>query len=263
MNGKITLASNDDIALITMHGDARANAIDLAFCDEMLRIIGDIERAGKYRAVILRATGRIFSAGGDLGQIHDSLCRSDSVLESLIGALHDVVLSIRRLPMPVIASVQGAAAGAGFSLALACDLVIASRAARFVVGYAKLGTSSDGGLSFHLARRLGTANALHVLLVKDSLSAEEANALGLVQHVTDASSLDGDSLAMARAIAGIPESAVAELKSMVGSASSEADLERHLEREKQAFLRCAATRDFRQRVADFVGRSSLPGNPST
>lgn len=262
MDSKITLTSSGDIALITMTNDEQANAIDISLCDELLRALGDIQDSGRYRAVILQATGKIFSAGGNLVQILDGVEKSDGSLESLIDALHTVILSIRRLPIPVIASVQGAAAGAGFSLAMACDLVVASRAARFVVGYAKLGTSSDGGLSFHLARRLGPARALQILLGSGSLSADEASALGLVQCVTDPSSLEGDTLALARAVMESPESAVREFKSLVGGAS-ESGLEQHLEQEKQAFLRCALTKEFRQRVADFVGRSNLPKSPST
>jgi len=175
MPSNITLTSCDDLAVITLENEAQANAIDLDFCDGVLRALSDIEARKEYRAVVLRATGRIFSAGGNLVQILDGLQRSDGFLGALISALNAVILALRRLPIPVIASVQGAAAGAGFSLAMACDLVVASRSARFVVGYGKLGTSTDGGLSFHLARRLGAARALQLLLVKDLLNAEEAS----------------------------------------------------------------------------------------
>ncbi|WP_206996449.1 enoyl-CoA hydratase/isomerase family protein [Trinickia mobilis] len=262
MQNNITLTSRDDLAVITLGNEAQANAIDLEFCDGMLRALSDIEAREKYRAVVLRATGRIFSAGGNLVQILDGLQRSDGFLEALISALNAVILTLRRLPIPVIASVQGAAAGAGFSLAMACDLVVASRAARFVVGYGKLGTSTDGGLSFHLARRLGAARALQLLLVSDSLNAEEASSLGLVQCVADPASLEEATLAMARNVMDLPPSAVSEMKSLVGMASEDG-LERHLENEKQAFLRCASTEAFYQRVAGFVGRSGSPRNSST
>jgi 2-(1,2-epoxy-1,2-dihydrophenyl)acetyl-CoA isomerase len=261
MDSKISLTSSGEIALITMRNTEQANAIDIPFCDELLRALDEIEDSGEYRAVILQATGKVFSAGGNLVQILDGLDKPDGSLESLINVLHAVILSIRRLPIPMIASVQGAAAGAGFSLAMACDLVVASTAARFVVGYAKLGTSSDGGLSFHLARRLGSARALQILLKSGSLRADEASALGLVQRVTDPSSLEGDTLALAHTVIESPASAVMEFKSLVGRAS-ESGLEHHLELEKQAFLRCALTKEFRQRVADFVGRSILPKSPS-
>lgn len=262
MQSNITLSSRDDLAVITLGNEAQANAIDLDFCDGVLRALSDIEARKEYRAVVLQATGRIFSAGGNLVQILGGLQRSDSFIETLISALNAVILALRRLPIPVIASVQGAAAGAGFSLAMACDLVVASRAARFVVGYGKLGTSTDGGLSFHLARRLGSARALQLLLVKDLLTAEEASSLGLVQCVADPASLEEATLAMARKVMDLPPSAVSEMKSLVSKASEDG-LEQHLENEKQAFLRCAATEAFYQRVAGFVGRLNSPGNSST
>jgi 2-(1,2-epoxy-1,2-dihydrophenyl)acetyl-CoA isomerase len=262
MESKITLTSTEDIAVVTMVNEARANSIDKAFCDELLDVLRELEESSKHRAVILQATGRIFSAGGDLRQISDGLRRSDSSLESLIDALHATIVAMRRLPLPVIASVQGAAAGAGFSLAMACDLVVASRAARFVVGYAKLGTSSDGGLSFHLARRLGAARALEILLTRDSLSADEARQLGLVQSIAEPASLQEASLALARKVMDVPAAAVKEMKSLVGMVAED-KLERHLEEEKRAFLRCASTKAFSERVAQFIAGSDSPRSAST
>ena len=257
MESKITLTSSDDIAFVTLVNEARANSIDKAFCDELLGVLREVEGASKYRAVILQARGRIFSAGGELRQIFDGVQRSDSYLESLITALHAAIVTMRRLPIPVIASVQGAAAGAGFSLAMACDLVVASNTARFVVGYAKLGTSSDGGLSFHLARRLGAARALEILLTRDSLTADEARQLGLVQTIAEPASLQDATLALARKVIDVPVAAVREMKSLVGMVAED-NLERHLEQEKQAFLRCASTKEFSERVAQFIANSESP-----
>lgn len=261
MKSKVTLTSAGDIALVTLENQAGANTIDRAFCHEMLGALRDIERSPEFRVAILQARGKIFSAGGDLAQILAGLRRSDSFLESLITELHATIMAIRRLPMPVIASVQGAAAGAGFSLAMACDMVVASRAARFVVGYAKLGTSSDGGLSFHLARRLGAARAFEIMLAQDSFSADEARQLGIVQSVADRSSLEDTSLALARKLIELPAAAVREIKSLVGMAA-EAELERHLEQEKLAFLRCASTEAFAERVTQFVAHSSSSARKS-
>lgn len=259
MRNTISLTSHEALAVITLGNEAQANAIDLEFCNGLLHALGDVEATGTYRAVVLRATGRIFSAGGNLVQILEGLQRSDGFLEALISALNDLILKLRRLPVPVIASVQGAAAGAGFSLAMACDLVVASRAAQFVVGYGKLGTSTDGGLSFHLTRRLGSARALEILLARDSLSAEQASSLGLVQAVVEPAALEETALAMARSVMNVPPAAVREMKGLVGRAS-EIGLEQHLEDEKRAFLRCASTAAFHQLVAGFVERSNLPKN---
>ncbi|MGT2477464.1 enoyl-CoA hydratase/isomerase family protein [Paraburkholderia terrae] len=254
MEKQITLTSSEDIALVTLQNEARANTIDKVFRDELLEVLEEIDTATRFQAVILQAKGPIFSAGGDLNQILDSVRNADGFLDSLIRALNATILAIRRLPIPVVASIQGAAAGAGFSLAMACDFIVASRAARFVVGYSKLGTSTDGGLSFHLSRRLGAARALDLLLTRDFLIAEDAALLGLVQRVAEPDSLDETALTLARKLTDIPPAALKETKALVEMAA-ENSLERQLDEERRAFLRCASTGEFVRRVEGFVARS--------
>ena len=110
MQSEITLTEEGDIAIITLANESQANAIDLKFCEGMLAALEEIRSSGMYRVVVLRATGRIFLAGGHLAQILGGLRNSDRFLESLLSELHAVILAMRRLPVPVIASVQGAAA---------------------------------------------------------------------------------------------------------------------------------------------------------
>jgi 2-(1,2-epoxy-1,2-dihydrophenyl)acetyl-CoA isomerase len=254
MANNVTLSQTDGIAIITMSNNEQANTIDMASCEGLLRALDEVKSSQQHRAVILRAKGSMFSAGGDLAQILQWLDKRDGSLEALIDAFHTVILAIRGLPLPVIASVQGAAAGAGFSLAMACDAVAAVNTAKFVVGYPRLGTSSDGGLSFQLSRRLGPARALDVFLRKEPLIADEASSLGLVQRVSDPSSLDDTALALAKMMSSYPSAAVTEIKSLIGTLSDDG-LEQHLEREKGAFLRCASTDEFRSSVAQFVQQS--------
>jgi 2-(1,2-epoxy-1,2-dihydrophenyl)acetyl-CoA isomerase len=254
MPNNILLSRVDDIAIITMDNDHQVNTIDMVFCHELLDALDDIRHSSLYRSVILRAQGSVFSAGGDLAQIRSALNEPLGFLESLISAFHLTILALCRLRIPVVASVQGAAAGGGFSLAMASDAVVASSKARFVVGYPQLGTSSDGGLSFQLARRLGAARALDVFLLRDSLNAAQASSLGLVQRIAEPSSLEETALELARKFASYPATAVAEIKSLVRMREHD-ELEKHLEQEKEAFLRCASTSDFRTRVSQFADRS--------
>jgi 2-(1,2-epoxy-1,2-dihydrophenyl)acetyl-CoA isomerase len=128
--------------------------------------------------------------------------------------------------------------------------------AKFVVGYPRLVTSSDGGLSFQLTRRLGPARALDIFLRKEPVSAEEARLLGLVQRIADAASLDDTAFELAKMMSSYPSAAVTEIKSLIGTLSDDG-LEQHLEREKQAFLRCASTTGFRASVARFVQQSTV------
>jgi 2-(1,2-epoxy-1,2-dihydrophenyl)acetyl-CoA isomerase len=255
MANNVTLSQTDDIAIVTTSNNEQANTIDMSFCEGLLGVLADIQGSQQAKAVILRSSGRLFSAGGDLPQILGRLDEGTGPLEALIDTFHKVILSIRALPLPVIASVNGPAAGAGFSLAMACDAVVAADTAKLVVGYPKLGTSSDGGLSFQLTRRLGPARALDIFLRKDPLNAHEANLLGLVQRVADAASLDDTAFELAKMMSSYPSVAIAEIKSLIGSLSDEG-LEPHLEREKHAFLRCASTPQFRAGVEKFIQQST-------
>lgn len=251
----ISTKEEDGLVLITMENGERPNIVDLTLCDGLLAALRGAAAHPSCRAVILRASGSVFSAGGDLAQIADALDDPKAFLESLISRFHEVILSLRRLPVPVIACVQGAAAGAGFSLAMACDVVLASSAARFVVGYPKLGTSSDGGLSFQLARRLGFARAFELFLIIDSLDAAEAERLGLVQRVLEPALLEAETIKIARKLASLPYAGIAEIKGLIGAATEDG-LAQHLEREREAFVRCASTSDFRERVEAFLKRAA-------
>ena len=118
-------------------------------------------------------------------------------------------------PIPVIASVHGGTAGGGFSLALACDLVVAVRQARFVVAYPRLGAPADGGLSFQLAQRLGRMQGFETLTSHGSLSAEKALSLGLINRVVDAPTADAEAYAWAQELVAMPVQSVNELKQLV------------------------------------------------
>lgn len=258
MTNNVTLNQTDDIAIVTMCNNEHANTIDVSFCEGLLKALNEVKSSRQARAVVLRAEGSLFSAGGNLAEILQRLDEGHGSLEVLIDAFHEVILTIRALPLPVIASVHGPAAGAGFSLAMACDAVVAVNTAKLVIGYPKLGTSSDGGLSFQLTRRLGPARAFDIFLRKDPLTAEEASSLGLVQRVTDAASLDDTAFELAKAMSSYPSFAIAEIKSLISGLSDES-LEQHLDREKQAFLRCASTAEFRAGVENFVKQSAPRG----
>jgi len=151
----------------------------------------------------------------------------------------------------VIGSVYGAAAGGGFSLALACDQLIVASNARFVVAYPALGTSSDGGLSHFLSKRLGAAKALEIVLGSGAINAAEALALGLVVKVVEDASLDAETAAYAAKFAQLAPQSVREFKRLISGAEDDG-LEVQLEREREAFLRCARTEDFRKRVSAFL-----------
>jgi 2-(1,2-epoxy-1,2-dihydrophenyl)acetyl-CoA isomerase len=164
-------------------------------------------------------------------------------------------MALNQLTLPVIASVHGAVAGGGISLALACDLVIAARGTRFITAYAQLGGSADGGLSFRLTQQLGAARAFELLTLRSTLDAEEALRLGLINRVVDADRADDAALHWAQELAAMAPRSVTEIKDLTSVQVRDA-LRAHLAREKQAFLRCAATPEFAARVANFTERGA-------
>ncbi|AJG22320.1 enoyl-CoA hydratase/isomerase family protein [Cupriavidus basilensis] len=249
---KVFVENQGAVSVITMDASPGLNTVDPEFCAQMLAALDEATHSPNTRTVVLQGSRKLFSAGGSLPYIKHTLESPGELLASLIDAFHEVILTIRRIPIPVIASVHGAAAGAGFSLAMACDLIVAADTARFVVGYSKLGTSSDGGLTFQLSRRLGSRRAMEVFLLMESLDAALACEMGLVNRVTNEIDLRRDTLLLAERLAAQEPEAVCAIKGLL-NLSTGPGLEEHLQREKHAFLRCAATPEFRERVMNFGG----------
>ena len=226
--------------------NAADRALALAFRDASLVIAAD----PSVRVVVLSGAGRAFMAGGDVAQF-----RSDpgSVPEALIDPLHEGLLCLSRLQAPVIASVRGAVAGAGLSLALGCDLAIAADDTRFNFAYTKLGTSCDLGASWHLPRVVGQRKALEIALLCEPLDAEQALALGLVNRVVPAQYLETATQHLALRLAAGAPIAQGLVKRLLAAAWSR-DLPAQLDAERSAFAHCATTRDFAEGVSAFLGK---------
>lgn len=229
----------DGIATLTLNRPQQFNTIDVESMRCLASLLQDIEHNALVRAVILRGAGKTFSGGGDIRSMHSRIDDLPRFIGEIIDGFHAAIVALRRLPVPVIASVHNSAAGGGFSLALACDLVVATESARFVIAYPKLATSTDGGLSFFLTRRLGTARALDILLLRDQIDAGEAHALGLVNRLAADDALAEETLAAARRLAGLPPQSVREIKRLV-SGLGDAALHEQLAAERAAFVRNAA-----------------------
>jgi len=255
MAQQLGIAREGGVVVLTMDGRGRPACIDIGMCELLLGGVAQVSPDRGDRVVLLRAAGPGFSAGGDLFAIAKTLDDPGALLAPLITRFHEVILALRALPLPVLAQVHGAVAGAGFSLAMACDLVIAGTTARLVAGYPRIGTSSDGGLTCQLARRLGAPQAMSLFLLEDAIPAERAMALGLVQRVVPDDALADEAMALASQLAHQPAQAVREIKKLISAAADEG-LAAHLAREKEAFLRCAVTDDFRQRVTRFIERAA-------
>lgn len=254
MHSTLQLQRHEGLVFMTMAGNGRPPCVDGPMCEALLDALRTVDTARGDRAVVLQSQGPLFNAGGDLAAIRKDLAElGPGSLERLIARFHAVVMALAALPIPVVAAVQGAAAGGGFSLALACDIVVMADTARLVVGYPSIGAPSDGGLAFQLARRLGSGRAMHVFLATGVLDAKQAEQLGLAQAVCAEAELEAVARGLARRLARHPPTAVAEIKSLVRSAIGD-DLSDRLQLELSAFLRCVAAPEFIERVNAFLDR---------
>jgi 2-(1,2-epoxy-1,2-dihydrophenyl)acetyl-CoA isomerase len=235
------------VATLTFRG-ADAHAIDLA---SVTVLYDAVRRARRDRAavVVLTAEGRFFSAGGDVRAFAAADDLSTTV-EEIAGVLHATVTELVRMDAVVVAVVQGVAAGGGFPLAAAADLVLAGESARFTLGYTKIGLTIDGGSSM-LVATLGLHRTLRLALLNDVLTADEALTAGLVARVfPDDALAAGAAAVVAQLAAGAPD-ALARTKRVIRDLATPAP-ESALHREAEAIRRQAATADAREGVAAFV-----------
>lgn len=232
-----------------------APSIDLAAAEALRDAVGELARDPDSRVILLGSEGRLFCVGGDIHAMHSASAGAERerLLSAIIDAVHAAVIGLRALPQPVITLVNGAAAGAGFSLALSGDVLFAADNSRFVPGYPALGTTSDGGLSHFLMQRVGRQRAFDILLARDHLPAAEAQALGLVFEVVAAPDLMAAGRAYAAQLARHPLQVLQGFKRLLNGAEVAA-LQAQLDAERAQFLDNAGTPLFAHRLAAFLQR---------
>lgn len=234
------------------------NAVDVPMAHALLDALRTLTGDTTVRAVVLRGAGKGFMAGGDLATL-----RADPVqgAADLLGPLNEALELMAALNAPVIAQVHGVAAGAGLSLMLQADFVIAAHGTRFNLAYINLGTSCDVGASWALPRLVGMRKALEIALLGDTLTCDDAQRCGLVNRVVPADQLEAEVSLLAERLASGPTLAYGAMKRLMRTAF-DSDLPSQLALEAAAFGQCARTQDFRtgmeafydKRPAHFTGR---------
>jgi enoyl-CoA hydratase/carnithine racemase len=207
----------------------------------------------EVRSVVITGEGSTFCAGGNLQRLQDNRSRPPEVQAQSIEGLHGWIEAIRTFPKPVIAAVEGAAAGAGFSLALACDLRVMAESAFVTTAYVKLGLSGDYGASWFLTRLVGPARAREILFLGERLSSADCLALGLANRVTPDAALASEALALARRLANGPPLALAAMKDNLNRALGES-LEALLALEAERMVDGATSEDYVEAVRAFEER---------
>lgn len=239
------------VARVRLNRPDRLNAVDRAMAEDLATACESLAEDGGIRAIVLSGEGRAFMAGGDVASFTGD--GFEGRIDATIRAFHRAVLALCDADKPVLASLQGAVAGAGMSLALACDLAVAAAGTRFTMAYAKLGTAMDGGASVWLPRMVGLRRAMELALLNESIDAAEALRLGLVNRVVADDALAAETDALADRLAAGPTAAFGRIKRLLRQGHA-ASLAEQLDTERQAFLDCAATEDFAEGVAAFLAK---------
>ena len=254
MPASTLVEKQDGILTITFNRPEALNALDWELSRALQEDLCAAEEDQSVRCVVLRGS-RHFMAGGDLKWFAKNLDQPRAPRTSDIGRFIDLahrsIIAIRRMPKPVIASVRGAAAGFGLSLALACDLIVAADDAVFTLAYINIGTCPDGGSTFALPRSVGAKKAAEIAFLGDRFGAAEAKAWGLVNWVVPSELIDQKTAAVAVQLAAGPTNALGRTKALLQQ-SFHTSLESQLQSEATSFLACANERNFNEGVSSFV-----------
>src|SRR5260221_234538 len=258
----IAVTASESVTTVTLNRPDKLNAFAGTMREELLDALRVAESETSCRVVVITGAGRAFCAGGDV-DFMAGLQRDGNVdaFRKLLDAGRDIVMQIASMPKPVIASINGVAAGAGCNLALACDLRLASDAAKLGETFVRIGLHPDWGGTWLLPRLVGYGRAMELLATGRMVAADEALRIGMVDRVVPAAELAAGTESLARAIAAGPPVAIAGIKRAM-QASERNDLRTQIDLESQHQLDCFRSRDaaegmaafFEKRNAAFEGR---------
>lgn len=244
----IAVSNDSGIARITLNRPDRLNSFTRAMHGELREALSDL---GEARVVILTGAGRGFCAGQDLNDRAVAPGEVVDLGETVEESWNPLIRVLAALPQPVIARVNGVAAGAGANIALACDLVIAAKSAKFIQSFSALGLIPDSGGSWHLPRLIGQARALGLALTGEPLPAEKAADWGLIWKAVDDDQLDAEVDAVATKLASLPPLGLAAIKDIIRTSWSRS-LDDELDLQRDEMRRLGFTQDYREGVAAFL-----------
>lgn len=235
MTAELLSHSHGRTMVLTISNPGQRNALGPEIYAAGIEALGAAEKGNEVRTVVIAGAGGQFSAGGNLQRLLSNREQAPEVQARSIEGLHNLIDCIRAFPKPVIAAVEGAAAGAGFSVALACDLIVAANNAMFVMAYSNIGLSPDGGASWHLGRALPRQIASEILLLGERLSPARLQALGLINLLSEPGSALADALTLAERLNARAPNASASVKELLNNAA-QATLGQQLALERDHFV---------------------------
>jgi 2-(1,2-epoxy-1,2-dihydrophenyl)acetyl-CoA isomerase len=236
------------IARITLNRPDRLNSFTARMHEEVRDALASL---GDARVVVLTGAGRGFCAGQDLNDRAVAPGQAVDLGETVEACWNPLIRTLTSLPQPVIARVNGVAAGAGANVAIACDIVVAAKSAKFIQSFSAIGLIPDSGGTWHLPRLVGQARALGLALMGEPLPAEKAAEWGLIWKAVEDDALDAEVDAIAHKLAALPPLGLAAIKEMIRS-SWQYSLDEELDRQAGTMRRLGFTEDYREGVAAFL-----------
>lgn len=253
MPAELVSTSQGKTLILTIRHPELRNAFDPAIYAAGIEALSVAERSDEVRSVVITGADGTFSAGADLQRLLASRQDDAQAQTQAVESLHNWIETIRTYPKPVIAAVEGVAAGAGFSLALACDLIVAARNASFVMTYSQLGLSPDAGASWHLGRTLPRQLASEVLLCGERMEPVRLHALGVVNRLVDAGQALNDALALAQTLNERAPNALDSIKELLNDAPQNT-LTAQLASERDHFVRNLRHAHAREGISAFIDK---------
>jgi 2-(1,2-epoxy-1,2-dihydrophenyl)acetyl-CoA isomerase len=250
---QINFVKQSAIARIELNRPDEANGLDSLMASELKQAAQLCSLDADLKVVILNASGRFFCAGGDIKEMASQGDATGEAVKSLADDLHDAISLLCRMDAVLIVAVNGVAAGAGFSIALIGDIVLASESATFTMAYTRAGLSPDGSSSYFLPRLVGLRKAQELMLLNHKLSAQQALELGLVTRVVADDSLQQQAELVAQEFVAGSKASAANVKKLLMS-SFERDLETQMEIEGELVSQCASSKDGREGIQAFVDK---------
>ncbi|HOL17558.1 MAG TPA: enoyl-CoA hydratase [Bacillota bacterium] len=238
-----------NVALITMNRPEVMNALEAPLARDLISAIREAAADQEIGAIVLTGTGKVFSAGGDLGRLMQGFELLEGRRYLKEGYVH--LLELARVPKPVIAAVNGYAVGAGFSLAMLCDIILAADTAKFGQAFIKVGAVPDCGALYFLPRLVGLARAKELVFTGDNIDAVEAQRIGIANRVFPADKLLEEALQLGQQLAEGPAVALAQAKEILNK-SFDLNLEEVMELEIYAQSLCFQTEDHKEGVLAFL-----------
>jgi 2-(1,2-epoxy-1,2-dihydrophenyl)acetyl-CoA isomerase len=243
----------DNVAHLTLARPEAANAIDLAMAQELSDAAIRCDESPEVRAVLITAEGRMFSAGGDIRAFAEDIDGLPTLIKKLTVPLHAAISRLTRMRAPVVTAVAGPAAGAGFSLALSGDIVLAAESAKFTMAYTAVGLSPDGSSSWFLPRLIGQRRTAELMLTNRTLTAAEAADWGLITRAVADEELIAEAERVATTLAKGPTLAHSQIKTLLAGSMNQS-LETQMELEARGIAAMTATEDGREGIAAFIAK---------